>query len=110
MDVAPDQAVLDAVPGRVDDAALQHDAVLDLRAGDPDTVTDAGVGADERVHQAASRADHRRTADGCPDQLRPRPDPHAAGDAACRIQRALDTAPDLVQDHAVRLQHIILLA
>ena len=104
--VLADEAGLDPPVQVLYRRALQHDRVLDLGVLDDDVVSDRRVRADVRVRQHRAAADDRRPADRRALEPRPALDRHAPLDARVD-QLALVPLFDLVEDQAVRLEHVL---
>src|SRR5579871_3257475 len=107
---ATDQAVFNALTGSQYLAVLQQDTVLDLGLYYFCPVSDACVGSDEGIFQAAVLADDDGTSHPGTDQARSLPDRHAPDDARVRIKLPIHALLQLVQNDPVGLQDVVFLA
>src|SRR5665647_2928482 len=84
----------------------QHDRVLDLRSGDLDVFADRRVGADIRIDQPSSTADHGRPAND--RTLDPGTGLNHYPAVNCAVdQLAFDPWLKVFKNQTVRLQHVV---
>src|SRR5690349_18210546 len=109
-DVAPDQAVLDAIGQVADDAALEHDAVLDLRFANLGILHDRRERPDVGMYDPGVRANDDRASDDGAFDDGARFDDDFALHPRLGVDSAVDPPLDRVQDQPVRLEHVFELA
>ncbi len=92
-----------------DPTAGEHQGVVELRVTDLTLLRDRCVRPDIAVHDARVASDDRRAADPRTDDLCTGFDHHPSLDRRCRVDRAVDTRVESLEDQAVALQQRVLL-